>query len=144
MENIHQFLAYKGNSPNALEFSLILFSHSEIQSLLSGQVSQYTWLLSKESPVFCCYAAVRKMCSCQHLNAQYQCLSPHWDLGCWSPLSQLTDDPAKAKTDLSLSPLLCFQCFLSPDLDSQFSATALALRGFDRQTSCPGRRALPL
>lgn len=25
MESIHQFLAYKGNSPNALEFSLILF-----------------------------------------------------------------------------------------------------------------------
>lgn len=34
-------LAYKGNSANALEFSLILylFSHSKIQSRLSGQVS---------------------------------------------------------------------------------------------------------
>lgn len=62
-------------------------------------------MLSRGNLIFCC--RMRKMCSCQHLSAQYECLNPQWDLGGWKSPSQVTDDPAKGKTKFkSLSPTL--------------------------------------
>lgn len=85
---------------------------------------------------------MRKMCSCQCLNAQYQCLSPQWDLGGWNPLSQVTDYPAREKTKFgSLSLTL-----LSVSPVSRFGLPVFfpAFGGFDRQTFTPGWKALPL